>query len=94
MLRSVGSGSLSWQESWYSCEHLQKSLYSCERFTAAMASSLFLRLLAQASTHWQPAGVALPGVEALTEAVAVPGVEAPTEAGALAAGGSIAKARV
>ena len=63
---------------------------------AAMASVLFLCLLAQASGHWWRPGVealteavAVPGVEALTEAVAVPGVEAP---GARAAGGGIAKA--
>ena len=75
---------------------------------AAMASVLFLCLLAQASGHWWRPGVealteavAVPGVEALTEAVAVPGVEALTEAvavpgveapGARAAGGGIAKA--
>ena len=44
--------SLSQQESWCSCEHLHKIWYSCERFTAAMASVLFLCLLAQASGHW------------------------------------------
>ena len=56
MLRSQGSGSsslsLSRQESWCSCEHLQNIWYSGERFTAAMASVLFLCLLAQASGHW------------------------------------------
>ena len=44
--------SLSRQESWCSCEHLQNIWYSGERFTAAMASVLFLCLLAQASGHW------------------------------------------
>ena len=83
-LRSEGSGSssfsLSRQESWNSCEQLQKSWYSCERLTAATPFVLFLCLLAQASGDWFTAGVAWPGVEALTEAVAVPGVEALTEA--------------
>ena len=72
-----------------------------------MASVLFLCLLAQSSGHWFRAGVAWPGVEALTTAgavpgvealteatVAEPGVEAPTEAGALAAGNGMARARV
>ena len=72
-----------------------------------MPSVLFLCLLAQSSGHWFRAGVAWPGVEALTTAgavpgvealteatVAEPGVEAPTEAGALAAGNGMARARV
>ena len=102
MLRSEGSGSSSLSLLSRQC------WYSCGRLTAAMPSTSapFLRLLAQASGHFFTAGVAWPGVEALTEAVAVPGVvvlteavavpgvEASTEAGALAAAGGMARARV